>query len=487
MRTGSWTLLLVVGAVCALPAPAAPPAQPSFEQFNALVARLGSGKFKERQAAARELDALGAAALDPLRTAASDPDAEVRRRAAELAAHIEKRIEMAQVLAPKRLRFVCKDKPVLDAVAEFSRKTGFAVQIDPTARAKLGNRRVTLDGGETTFWDAFEKLCDKAGLVEAVPKTKPQTVNEYANGMRMVSYYNPYGRTVSGPVMLEDGKPERLPACRAGAVRIKVLSPRIPLLGHARDEGETLFGLEVEHEPQVQWQGVVGMRILKAIDDHGLNLAQPNLYVGDAVSSPYEGMVVWTMEGNYTTPQPKDPRQVPVHLRLPRYRPQKLRELSGIISAQVVSPPMPLITVPDLLKAVGRTVHGPDGHLLKVIDAKPLANGQIRLQVRTETRGPNFAGAPGMVFVRGGVVMESGGAHGGGPGNLALKDAKGRDYRLVKVEKQRWEEGPAGTNQEWTVVYQGPRNQAEAVRLVYTGTRTLVIDVPFTLKDVALP
>ncbi|HEV3260092.1 MAG TPA: HEAT repeat domain-containing protein [Gemmataceae bacterium] len=489
MRPGVLTLLLIIGGLCALPAPAAPPAKPSFESINALVARLGSGKFKERQAATRELDALGAAALDSLRTAAADPDAEVRRRATALADRIEKRIETAQILTPTRFRFVCKDKPVVDAVAEFSRRTGFAVQIDPAGRTVLGSRRVTVDTGSTTFWDAFEKFCAKAGLVEAAPKTKPQPMNPYGNGMFVTSYYNPYGRTVSGPMMLEAGKPEHIPTCLAGAVRVKVLSTRIPLLGHARDEGETLFGLEVDHEPQMQWQGVVGMRILKAIDDHGINLPQPNLYVGESASNPYEamGMVVWSMDGSYSQPQPKDPRQVPVHLRLPRYRSKKLRQLSGVVSAQVVSPPMPLITVHDVLRAAGRTINGPDGHLIKVIDAKRQLNGQVRIQVRIDTRRPNFGGGPAMMVMGGGMMAMESSPSSAGPGNLALKDAQGRSFPLVKVEKQNWLPSPSGTSQESTLVYQAPRNQAEALKLVYTGTRSLVIDVPFTLKDVALP
>ena len=484
MRTVSVGLLLVMSAGSALPA--APPARPSFERVQALVARLGSGSFKDRQAASQELDALGAAALDALRSAASDPDAEVRRRAAALGAGIEKRLETAQVLAPRRLRFTCKDRPVVDAVADFSRKTGFAVQIDPAARTVLGNRRITLDTGDTSFWDAFEQLCAKGGLVEAAPKTKPQPINPYGQGVFVTSYYNPYGRAVAGPVILGAGKREHLPTSHAGAVRVKVLSSRIPLLGHARDEGETLFGLEVDHEPQMQWQGVVGMRITRAIDDHGLNLPQPNLYVGEHTSNPYEmNMVVWSVDGNYIPPQPKDPRQVPVHLRLRKHQAKKLRELSGIVSAQVVSPPMPLITVHDVLKAAGRTVNGPDGHALKVIDVKRQVSGQVRLQVRIDARVQNFGGPPGMMIMGGGMMMQS--SEGVGPGNLTLQDAKGRNFPMVKVEKQNWLPNPNGTTQECTVVFNVPRNHGEAVKLVYTGTRTLVIDVPFTLKDVPLP
>jgi hypothetical protein len=177
---------------------------------------------------------------------------------------------------------------------------------------------------------------------------------------------------------------------------------------------------------------------------------------------------------------------VPVRLRLPRYHSKELRELAGIVSAQVVTPPMPLVTIPDLLKAAGRTSKGPDGHAVKVIDAKRQANGRVRLQVRVDARTQNIGSMPdGSVIMGGGGTMLGWAV--GGPSNLALQDARGRALRLVKVEGQNWLPNPGGTSVEWTLVYQLPRSQAEAIKLIYTGTRTLVIDVPFTLKGVRLP
>ncbi|HEV3257071.1 MAG TPA: hypothetical protein VG013_09345 [Gemmataceae bacterium] len=291
-----------------------------------------------------------------------------------------------------------------------------------------------------------------------------------------------FGERQGGPGSIGGGNR----TSHAGAVRIKVLSPRIPLLGHTREEGESLFGLEVDHEPQIQWQGVVGMRILKAVDERGLRLMQPNIYVGERIPSPYDAMkFVILSDSVYNAPAPKDPRQVSVRLRLPSRRSTKLRELSGIVSVQVVTPPMPLITVPDLLKAAGRTFKGPDGHAVKVIDAKRQANGRVRLQIRVDARTQNIGSPDGSVIMGGGGTMLGWAV--AGPSNLALQDARGRAVRLVKVEGQNWLPNPGGTRVEWTLVYQLPRSQAEAVKLIYTGTRTLVIDVPFTLKGVRLP
>lgn len=72
------------------PAMAGPPGQGQVER---LIHQLGSAQFAERKGAAKELERVGEAALEPLRKAASgDKDAEVRRRARTLSAKLEKRL-----------------------------------------------------------------------------------------------------------------------------------------------------------------------------------------------------------------------------------------------------------------------------------------------------------------------------------------------------------------------------------------------------------
>src|SRR5438874_10663115 len=63
-----------------------------------LIRQLGSERFADREAASRELDALGPEALDSLKTACQSDDAEVRHRAALAAQSIEKRLETARLL-----------------------------------------------------------------------------------------------------------------------------------------------------------------------------------------------------------------------------------------------------------------------------------------------------------------------------------------------------------------------------------------------------
>ena len=152
-------LTCLVGA----PSPAAEKADP--ERIAKLVEQLGSNNFSEREEATRALDAIGAPALDALKKAAEDSDIEVRRRAEQLVQKIAKRAEMENLLAPKRLRLTYKDTPVEQAVADFARRSGYNIVLAGD-RSKLAERTVTLDTGETTFWEAFDQFCAAAKLME---------------------------------------------------------------------------------------------------------------------------------------------------------------------------------------------------------------------------------------------------------------------------------------------------------------------------------
>jgi hypothetical protein len=167
---------LGIGLVAAVPTLAAEDA--SAEQIAQLIEQLGSANFGERELASKKLDAIGLPALEALRKAAQGRDAEVRRRAEELVQKIEKRGENARLLEPKRVHLVYKDTPVAEAVADFASKSGYNITLlDPLK--KLGERKVTLDTGETSFWEAFDQFCAKAGLVEATAKdlTQPPRPN----------------------------------------------------------------------------------------------------------------------------------------------------------------------------------------------------------------------------------------------------------------------------------------------------------------------
>src|SRR5258708_2125943 len=92
-----WTFAILSLLVLASWAPAQPTVTP--ERIDALVRKLGSASFVQREQARKELEAVGPGALDVLRRAAKTADAETGRRLAELIGRFEDQLLTQQILA----------------------------------------------------------------------------------------------------------------------------------------------------------------------------------------------------------------------------------------------------------------------------------------------------------------------------------------------------------------------------------------------------
>ncbi len=139
-------------------------------QVDKLVEQLGSDTFAEREAATAALAKIGMPALASLRKAITSKDNEVRKRAKDLLTKLEKEVASAEVLTPTKVHLVYKDTPLKEALEDLKKQTGAVIVLhDPDK--KLEKTKVTLDTGKTTFWDALEKFCDAAGVVEGDPNT----------------------------------------------------------------------------------------------------------------------------------------------------------------------------------------------------------------------------------------------------------------------------------------------------------------------------
>src|SRR5262249_42758878 len=133
--------------------------------IDKLIKQLSSDAFAEREKAGQELERIGVPALEALRKAAQSDEADLKKRAEEILAKVEKKAESAKVLAPKRVHLTYKETPLAEAVADFNKKSGYTIVLhDP--EEKLKDRKVTLDTGDVTFWQALDQFCQKAGLKE---------------------------------------------------------------------------------------------------------------------------------------------------------------------------------------------------------------------------------------------------------------------------------------------------------------------------------
>ncbi len=506
------TPLLLLALLAAPSATEAPPA------VSRLIEQLGSAEFAEREAATRGLEAVGPAALPALRQAAAADDPEVRRRADELVRSLEAEALARKVLAPTRVRLVYHNKPLREAVEDLNRKTGtqFVLQ-DPSGPA--AQRPLTLDTGDVTIWEAVEQFCRKAGVSEFVSGEPAQAglprlpagvrvpggraagaqaqiqlqmqvqaqlqMQMAANGMR------PAYTVQAGPVPLVEGKAPSLPTCLAGAVRVRALPPDGPAAVAPRHAGEVVVVLEATAEPHLVWHGVEGAHIDRALDDRGQRLAQAWEPVTPTPSPMPPGFArarlrQLAVAGTVPT---AGTQQVPVFLKKGEQPSKVLKELSGVLQADVMTPPEPVLAIDNLLQSAGKTVRRPEGGSLTLSQVEKTDSGMVLFNCELELP-PDVL--PGTLNARHPAGADRGPGHGARAGvearlnGLHLLDAHGSPLPIFPTSVQPrpragtivWEYGFACSSTN------GP---AEAVRLVFVGSRTTTITIPFRLTDVPLP
>jgi hypothetical protein len=497
---GSIVIFILALGLATLPAPAADDAA----LLDRLIAQLGSPKYAEREQAGQELDAIGPPALDALRRACRSDDAEVRRRAGALVRRIEKRVSTAQLLAPHRLQLTYQDTPVEEAVADLAKKTGFLIKLEGN-RAALADRRVTLDTGETTSWEALDQFCRKAGLVETAPASpaeKPRPRNGVVSGSVIVIGGN--RPVVPKDVMnldsddrpavlaLTAGSPRAVPTHYAGALRLQAIAPGKELSDQKKGPGEALLALEVAAEPTLRWDQVIGLRIDRAVDDQGQLLPQlPTSFTKPAAPAPRN---TGTITVNGVTLSPDSPaaegyKQAPVRLKRGEKPAQSLKELSGTLTGLVRSPVEPLVTVEDVLRSAGKTFPGARAGAVKMLSVKQEDSGRVHLvfQVETPPRKIDDASAPpapNMTVMINGRLIGQPDEEPLGAANFALLDAQGRPFKAVKATNTGRQSGAA---QELEFLYEPTAGQGEPSQFIYRGRWAAIVEVPFRFRDVPLP
>lgn len=353
-----------------------------------LISQLGSDRFDEREQATRELEALGPAALAELRKAANSTNLETQQRAEKLVKNLESRLNNEKMLVAARVHFTFKDTPVLEALADIARQTGYNLSYvdDP---APLQGRTVTLNTGATTFWPAFDQFCMKAGLVEVAGQYRaagPQPVAIQVGGQPPPPVPIPPLRKIVPPnsvnptfgayrqVQLTDGKQGPLPTDYVGPVRVRALPPEMQLLGATpRQEKELRVILDLSPEPGVDFVNVLDLRIDKALDDRGQALTA----VGGLTANNPVGVAL------NAAARPL-PRQIPVRFEPGTEPTRALKELKGTSMVAMRTPAKVMAIVDDIQNATGKSSKGEHNVKLTVRDVKKHPDGQLELQVLVE-------------------------------------------------------------------------------------------------------
>jgi hypothetical protein len=248
------TLLVCWGL---LPRPSPVFGQKSPEKETAdLIKALGSVNFADRERADEALRRMGAEAIEPLRRAVRGPDLETSGRAQKVLAAIELRVRMSPT---KLVHLKLSDASIPQAVGELASQSGYSLYLfDPDMRLQAGN--VTLDTGKVTFWEAFDKLCFKAGLtmleLRFEPVAPPRDANRNAIRFQELDLHftrTQRGRPATGEIILVPGKLQPFPTCYQGPFRLRLLS--LEEVAHLRPSAgaasERTLVLEVVAEPQL--------------------------------------------------------------------------------------------------------------------------------------------------------------------------------------------------------------------------------------------
>ncbi len=341
----------------------------------------------------------------------------------------------------------------------------------------------------------------------------------------------PFVPVAPGQITLMDGKLRGDATDARTAVRIRALSAD-RRFGVARDR-EVLLALQITPEPKLQWQRLLAIKITRAIDDKGRSLGEPMAAAPAPGTVGLEPVFVGGGLGARASYRYVPNMNAVLHqyapVRLVRAAPSKmLKELSGIVSAEVLSEPEVLLVADNILKAKGKSFTGKQGGKFKIdtLDVRP--GGQIIMQFEFEQppgviadnfsvqpwgpmpvlvpavrpavlpakgRGGRAVPAPGGALALK-IVIAPGGAPGGGPMmmpyqpsnylGISLRDDKG-NVLPVSVN-QIWKGGfGGGVNRDFQLVYNPQKDHGKVTKLVFSGRRNVALSIPFTLEDVKLP
>jgi hypothetical protein len=260
------------------------------------------------------------------------------------------------------------------------------------------------------------------------------------------------------------------------------------------------LALEVRLEPKDQWRKLVEARIDKAVDDQGRAL------VATAVGASAEPddaklalrKLALTRSGN-SVEQPARTPPGYVTFRLKGDEPAKtLAELKGTITAEVLTP-RALITVDNVLQAVGKTVKGAEGGSIEVLEATE-KDGRVELRIRMQTprdavaarltpepaaSARNATASSALVSTRGAPSTRLKYNYSRGttdPRGLALVDANGQHLPLERIASK-----VVGDKEEFALTFVTEAGQAASARLVFFGGRVVTVEIPFALKEMPLP
>lgn len=248
-----------------------------------------------------------------------------------------------------------------------------------------------------------------------------------------------------------------------------------------------LVPLQFSGEPKLAWQGVVDIRIDRAVDDRGQVLTATQAV--RQIANNNDEDAIWINVNGMLMEAPRA-RATPFGVRLRRGdKPSaRIAELSGAVAAQV-RVTEPLAAADDPLKNTGQLIHGKTGVDLKITSGSKATNGdvtigvEVRMSMEALTAGNQGGMVGGMGVQRQSTSILGNNADYQG---LTLEDAKGRRFNVGRGLVAMNQMAMDGAAFQYTVTFKPAEAGQVAARLVFTGSHPATIEIPFALKDVPL-
>lgn len=488
------SLILSMIVVPSIPAQMPGEEKPSSGQINKWIAELASSEYQVRQSAFDRLAGCGPEAVESLRQAIKSKDPEVRLRAGNILARVERRIEAGKLLTPTRINLDYQDAPLPEVVKDLAKRTGLPLILDSDLEAEL-TRKITLRVKDTPVLEALALFYTRANLSPPWVKARAEGNFEYRRNSSSVIITTRRGDPDPTDLL------NRLPYTSNLVLRQPPADAPEPVVSHAGAIQLGLSGrirpnaeevrLEVEAmtEPHLEWEKSHGVRIDRAIDEKGRPLTQVVEDVQKKSEQQFSrrGVVIINRQVIGETETSAEQKNQLMILK-PHREAKRIREMQGVLIGQVQTPLEDLVAVDQIMALKKRHFPGrwAGSVLVKAVDKA--TDGSVRLLLDVtepprELEDPRNIGREVTIIVDGKVVN--------GPrvptmgrDNFHLEDEAGRPWELASASHTG---NTDGRTCEIELVFSPRAKSGPPMRFIYRDRRSRIIEIPFTFKDIALP
>lgn len=477
-------------------------APPAAKEIRALVSQLGSDEYADREAAAKQLEELGEAAVAELRAGCKSESPEIARRSQDILRKVERRLQNAKTLAPTLVELDVKDQTLDDVLADLSKQAKCEVVLNGVKVEQLAHKKITVTtNGKVPFWEAVLKVCDAADAQIAIvggflaPDAMPYRSTARYPVEKAIHIFpeNPKFRIAKNAqqaVVLEARSgAKRRPAGLYGAVLVEAVD-----FPKGSEPSEPSVLLQAWPEPRLQWQMTSSVKVTTATDFVGKKLTiEPGVVARQQVvpSSREELVILRNADGSATLmrggglqvagPFAPNVRQAVVRFKADEKSPDVVKELGVSLFAAARSGFEPLTQASGLELNRPSTGVGVPGIELTAVYNKA-ENGRLTATV-TLSYDPLTVNPAGM-----GDELQ-GAKDGAGPGNqtvygLRVTDANGRPFALgLATGRHGFEAGNARVAIQATLELHANK-LGPPTAVTFWGSYARQIEVPVTLKDV---